>query len=155
MDRHCGQTWLDSFARPALYFSTGNQLPALQLVTWNDYEEGTAIEPGVDNCVTVTANSSSTSTLLWSVTGNENTLDHFTVYISSDGENLMPLQDVALNVRSLDLASLNLAPGKYVFYVRAVAKAGLFNEISNPVLFISGNSGRSSARQDPSLQYAR
>jgi hypothetical protein len=25
MDRHCGQTWLDSFARPALYFSTGNQ----------------------------------------------------------------------------------------------------------------------------------
>ncbi len=137
-DRHCGQTWLDSFARAANFYSSSQQLPALRLVTWNDYEEGTAIEPGVDNCVAVSAGLSG-SALRWSITGNTNTLDHFSVYVSIDGENLMPLQDVGPSVHSLDLASLGFSPGSYVLYVRAVAKAGILNKISGPVRFVPGN----------------
>jgi hypothetical protein len=134
MDRHCGQTWLDTFARVGRFFSAGKQLAALRLVTWNDYEEGTAIEPGVENCVSVTA-SLQGSTLRWSITGNANTLDHFTVYISLDGQNLMPLQDLGSGTRSLDLTRFNLAPGNYVLYVRAVAKPGILNKMSAPVKF--------------------
>jgi hypothetical protein len=151
MDRHCGQTWLDSFARAGEYYSSNRQLQALQLVTWNDYEEGTAIEPGVDNCVSVAAGIAGGS-LSWSITGNANTLDHFSVYISTDGQNLMLVQDVAASVRSLDLAPLHLSPGQYVFYVQAVAKAGMLNKISAAVKFEPGNSYPSTAKQAPDLE---
>ena len=36
-------------------YNSGKQLPALQLVTWNDYEEGTEIESGIDNCFSLSA----------------------------------------------------------------------------------------------------
>ena len=53
MTQQCGQTWLASFAEAGKYYSAGNQLENLQIVTWNDYEEGTEIETGIDNCITV------------------------------------------------------------------------------------------------------
>ena len=53
MDQQCGQTWLDTFARVNRYFSDLHPLDYLQVVTWNDYEEGTAIESGIENCVAV------------------------------------------------------------------------------------------------------
>src|SRR5947209_385207 len=43
VDQHCGQTWLDTFSDIGKHYSVSNQLPAVQIVTWNDYEEGTAI----------------------------------------------------------------------------------------------------------------
>jgi len=51
IDQNCGQTWLQSFNEVGKFYSSGNQLPAMQIATWNDYEEGTTIEPGIDNCV--------------------------------------------------------------------------------------------------------
>ena len=51
LPQNCGQTWLNTFAKINHYFSSSNQLEALQIVTWNDYEEGTEIETGIDNCV--------------------------------------------------------------------------------------------------------
>jgi len=75
----------------------GKPLPYLQLVTWNDYEEATEIESGIDNCVTLTGSVAANS-LQWTLNGNENTVDHYTVYISSDGQNLMPLTDVATGI---------------------------------------------------------
>ncbi len=152
MDRNCGQTWLDSFARAGRFYSRDRQLPAVQLVTWNDYEEGTVIEPGVDDCVSVTARLTGDD-LGWSITGNANGLDHFTVYISADGENLMPLQDVAAGVRSLDLKTFNLSPGKYVLYVRAVARAGMLNKVSNPVPFGIPNSTSISGAKMPGTNF--
>lgn len=44
---NCGQTWLDTFAEINRHYSASYQLPAVLIVTWNDYEEGTAIEPGI------------------------------------------------------------------------------------------------------------
>jgi len=41
MGQQCGQTWLQTFSKVNSLYNSGNQLPALQLVTWNDYEEGT------------------------------------------------------------------------------------------------------------------
>src|SRR5215471_21561027 len=51
MGQQCGQTWLQTFSKINALDDTGNQLEALQLVTWNDYEEATEIESGIDNCV--------------------------------------------------------------------------------------------------------
>src|SRR5581483_2899913 len=47
-DQECGQIWLDTFDRVNRYFSVSKPLEFLQVVTWNDYEEGTEIESGID-----------------------------------------------------------------------------------------------------------
>ena len=136
--QQCGQTWLTTMAETGKYFSTSNQLDWMQLVTWNDYEEGTALETGIDNCVSVGASISGTM-LSWSLAGQPNTVDHFTVFISLDGVNLMPLATVATPSRSLDLSTFSLAAGGYTLYVQAVGKPSLTNKISGPVSYAVAN----------------
>src|SRR5579863_10154087 len=94
IQQNCGQTWLQTFSEAGKFYSGNSQLPAMQIATWNDYEEGTAIEPGVDNCVYLTPSQSGT-TITWAVSGgDESTIDHYTVYLSTDGTNLAKLADV-------------------------------------------------------------
>lgn len=127
--QQCGQTWLQSVADAGKYYSSARQMLGIQLVTWNDYEEGTEIETGIDNCVTVTAAVAGT-TASWSITGQMNTVDHFSVFVSQDGENLMWLADAATSVASLNLAQFNLNSGNYIVYVEAVGKPSLTNKMS-------------------------
>ena len=137
MKQHCGQTWMDTFGRTGNHYSTTNQLYAIQLVTWNDYEEGTEIETGVENCLAVSA-ATSGSTLTWSVTGSgkENTIDHYTVYISNDGANLMALKDVPSGTHSYDFSGLGLTPGStWQFFVKAVGVPSIHNQISSAVSY--------------------
>jgi hypothetical protein len=137
MKQHCGQTWMDTFGRVGNHYSTTNQLYAIQLVTWNDYEEGTEIESGLDNCVAVSA-ATSGSILTWSLggQGKENTIDHYTVYISNDGQNLMPLGDVPSGTHAYDFSSLGLAEGStWQFVVKAVGIPSIHNQISSAVTY--------------------
>ena len=46
MDARCGRTFEESLRLFRRYFSPQHPLPFLMIVTWNDYEEGTAIERG-------------------------------------------------------------------------------------------------------------
>ena len=62
------------------------QIPYVQVVTWNDYEEGTAVEDGIDNCYTVNA-SLSGSQLTWSLAATDSyastaTVHHFNIYFA-------------------------------------------------------------------------
>ena len=132
MGQQCGQTWLQTFSTINGLYDSSSQLAWLQLVTWNDYEEGTEIESGIDNCVTVSAVLSGNS-LQWSVSGNENTIDHYTVYVSKDGQNLMPLADLAAGLHSVDLCSFALPADSYTLYVQAIGKPTLSNQMSGPV----------------------
>ena len=134
MSQQCGQTWLETFARINNFYNSGTQLDAIQLVTWNDYEEGTEIETGIDNCFSVSASLAGTS-LQWKITGNENTIDHYVVYISTDGQNLMALSTAQPGSRSLNLASYSLAQGKYVVNVQAVGKPTFVNHMSGAVTY--------------------
>jgi hypothetical protein len=134
LDQQCGQTWLATLAEAGKYYSAANQLDAIQLVTWNDYEEGTEIETGIDNCVSITA-AMSGSKITWNVNGQPNTIDHYTIFISTDGQNLMSLAKVATSVTALDLSTFGLAPGKYVLYVKAVGKPSLLNHMSGAVSY--------------------
>ncbi|MCI0352398.1 MAG: hypothetical protein L0Z53_23520 [Acidobacteriales bacterium] len=130
----CGQTWLSSMAEAGRHYSSGNQLENLQLVTWNDYEEGSELETGIDNCVSISASLRGNS-LTWNITGSENTISHYTVFISLDGQNLMPLVDVAPGNRSVNLDSFDLGTGRFTFYVKAVGKPSILNHTSNGVRF--------------------
>src|SRR6266850_585581 len=130
----CGQTWLASLARAGKFYSNTKQLENLQIGTWNDYEEGSELETGVDNCVSISA-AIAGGTLSWAITGSETTVDHYTVFISLDGQNLMPLAEVAAGSSSLDLSAFGLAPASYTLYVKAVGKASMLNKISNAVSY--------------------
>jgi hypothetical protein len=101
----------------------------LQLVTWNDYEEGTEIESGIDNCLTVSASISGT-VLQWHVSGNENTVDHYVVYFSPDNQNLLDLGTLPAGIHALDLGPYRLGTGS--MYVQAVGKPSIRNQMSAP-----------------------
>ena len=132
IDQQCGQTWLKTMAEEGKYYSTTKQMLGIQLVTWNDYEEGSEIESGIDNCVTVSATVAGT-VASWSITGQMNTVDHFTVFASQDGTNLMWLADLPTTTTSLDLASFGLNAGNYIIFVKAVGKPTLANKMSGGV----------------------
>jgi len=50
MSERCGKTFEDSLSLFRRYYTPEHPLPFLMVVTWNDYEEGTAIERGYSTC---------------------------------------------------------------------------------------------------------
>jgi glycosyl hydrolase family 71 len=133
MDQQCGQTWLQTFERINQLYSSDRQLPFLQLITWNDYEEGTEIESGIDSCFSLQANVSGNK-LQWTTAGNENTVDHYAIY-SMSGQSLVPLTGTKPGVHSVDLCSLSLPTGQNQVYVQAVGKPMLANRMPAPVTY--------------------
>lgn len=139
--QQCGNTWVQTFAEMThnTDYGIANQLPFLQVATWNDYEEGSEIETGIDNCLSLSASVSST-TLSWSPTfssssGNENTIDHYAVYNTTDGQNLTLLATVPPGTHAIPLSSMNLPSGSQTFYVDAIGKAGILNKMSNAAVY--------------------
>jgi hypothetical protein len=137
MGQQCGQTWLQTFSEINGLYHSGKQLSDLQLVTWNDYEEATEVESGIDNCFSLSASLSGNS-LQWAIQGNENTVDHYTVYISSDGQDLMPLTEMAPGNRSLNLCGFPIPNGSYKLLVQAVGKPSVANNITGALNYGPG-----------------
>jgi hypothetical protein len=162
MSQDCGRTWLRTWAEIAEEHSPTEPLKALQLVTWNDYEEGTEIETGIDNCVALKAWRSGASVrwhVDWSsakhadlekngpeemVNGIDNQasqlddspevgIDHFAIFVSPDQRTLSQVAEVPVGQREFNVASLNLGPGVHYFYVKAVGKPGLLNHMSGAI----------------------
>ncbi|TCK72725.1 hypothetical protein C7378_2315 [Acidipila rosea] len=54
LNRHisarCGQTFKDTFSLWKKFFPADQIIPFMLVETWNDYEEGSAIEPGIPAC---------------------------------------------------------------------------------------------------------
>ena len=50
IDARCGQTFQDTFNEWRKVFSPDNAPPFVLVETWNDHEEGTAIEDGIPSC---------------------------------------------------------------------------------------------------------
>ncbi|HLJ30490.1 MAG TPA: hypothetical protein VKY85_27550 [Candidatus Angelobacter sp.] len=154
-DNGCGRTWLKTLAAAAPF------APAfMQAVTWSDYDEGTEIETGIDNCVSsVTAamgTSALANTLTWTVnfstrvdgsTGDDSTIDRFNIYDSQDGETLTLAAALcnpggtAANsdhlcsatgspTRSIDLKNLITSVGMHKLFVQAVGKPSILNHIT-------------------------
>jgi hypothetical protein len=134
MDQQCGATWLQTFAQVNSLFSQGRQLPYLQVVTWNDYEEGTEIESGIDSCFSLQA-SVSANQLQWTTVGNETNIDHYSIFTSTDGKTISKLTDVQTGTYSADLCSLGIGSAKYQLYVQAVGKPSFASRLPQPVSY--------------------
>jgi hypothetical protein len=131
VDQHCGQTWLESFREVGKHFSASHPLPILQVVTWNDYEEGTEIETGVENCVSVSASLEGT-TLRWKLDGNRDTVNHVSILaVLNDGQ-AKEVAEVSASQSSLDLlkSAAGLGAGGYRIYVEAVGQPSMTNHVS-------------------------
>src|SRR5438552_18237490 len=75
------------------------------------------------------------NTLQWTVSGYEDTLDHYRVFISTDGQHLMPLTTMAVGSRSLNLCSYTLAQRSYVLFVQAMGRPTIRNRMSRAVAY--------------------
>ena len=158
MDPACGLTFVRSLSAVSTYLaSSSSNLPLLQVATWNDYEEGTEVETGIDNCAAVSAGVS--GTLIKPVpsftgVGSEETVDHYEVYLSRDGKNLMDAGSVAVGGASLDVNTLGLASGTYKVYVQMVGKSHILNHLSPQAEVAVGGAsmpGQSSAAFPPRI----
>ena len=140
--QQCGQVLLKTASEIAKYFGGSNpQIPYAQVITWNDYEEGTATEDGIDNCYTVNS-SIAGSTLNWSLIASDSmyasttTVHHFTVYYADASGNLyVAAANLPVSTNSLDLSSF-VPPGTWTMYVEMVGQPLIINRMSNGVTYI-------------------
>jgi hypothetical protein len=131
IEHRCAQTWLTTLGEASHFYSSTHQLAALIIATWNDYEEGTEIETGVDNCVSIQA-SLSEGRLTWKVSGPENTIDHFAV-LAQTGHEWTEAADVPPGSHSVKLSQLEAHEAPTTFCVEAVGKASILNHFSQPI----------------------
>lgn len=159
MGQQCGRTWLQTFQQLAHNndYLGSRSLPFFGIVTWNDYEEGTEVETGIDNCLRMSA-SISGSVLSWTPTfssgGSEATVHHYIVFDSLDGQNLTAVATPTIGTRSLDLNTVMLAQGTHILYVKAVGQPSILNHISNAVTYPIGAPGEvvlSTLTVDPAM----
>jgi hypothetical protein len=133
IDGQCGQTWLATFAEAGRFYSDRHQLPALVIPTWNDYEEGTEIETGIDNCTAVKANLAG-GQLSWSIRGQENTIDHYAVLAERQSQ-WQGVKDLPAGEHAIPLRDLSLPAETTALCVEAVGKASMLNHWSGPLTF--------------------
>jgi hypothetical protein len=134
MSQQCGQTWLQTFSEINTLYNSAKPLPNLELVTWNDYEEGTEIESGISNCFTLAASVAS-GNLQWTISGSESTIDSYRVHISTDGQDLMQLAELAPGIHSLNVCSFPVPAGTYQLFVQSIGKPTMANYMTGPVSY--------------------
>jgi hypothetical protein len=138
MDQECGQVWIRSLTESNKYY-TGDALPFLQIATWNDYNEGTEIEAGIDNCYTVSARIDG-GNLAWSLDPANGTLaslstvSHLEIYDSRNGRDLTLLANLPPELSGVFPLS-DLSRGDHLLYVRMVGKNSILNRVSAAVPF--------------------
>lgn len=148
--QQCGKTWLDTIAYVGKRYSASNQLEALQIPTWDDYEEGSEIETGIDNHLAITPKIEG-STLSWSVAAAsdapddckqavsagfdiERTVHHYELYAAhADAPDVLTkIGETKAGTRTFDV---HLAPGAWQLTVRAVGQSSIKNTLSASVAF--------------------
>lgn len=149
--QQCGQVLIDTAAEMAKYFANQNQytLPYVQVATWNDYEEGTEAETGINNCYTVTNAYTANGSLNWSLTASDptyanlDTIHHFTIWWATVSDPNQRLTVAATNIQpsgttmSIPLSQLNLphpAPDYMLnLYIEMVGQPLIVNQMSTAV----------------------
>ncbi len=144
--QQCGQVLLDSFdAITWAHTSLNYAVEYAQVATWNDYEEGTEVETGVDNCYRVqnAAYSQSTNKLTWQLnptSGNSShvslsTVHGYTVWKADSSGNLTSIASLGASATSLSNVSSLVGTGSWTLYVEMVGMPLIINRMSNGVTY--------------------
>jgi len=140
LDQECGRLWMASLMESKKFFRD-KPLPYLQIVTWNDYNEGTEIESGIDNCMSVKA-AVNDGALTWSLQSSNRlatlaTVSRVEIYDSTDGEHLSLLESLPPAPHGT-YSLAGLAAGPHQLFVRMVGKNSILNRMSEAVPFEKG-----------------
>jgi hypothetical protein len=127
--QNSGATWVNSWTEMTYngYFGASNPIPYMIVPTWDDYEEGTEIETGIESggCslnVSLTTDASNQPTSVnWTWADPTTAFDHFEVW-QGDANGTVKLSDLPMTARSLNLGPQLACP---MFTVRAVGKPSL------------------------------
>lgn len=144
--QQCGHVLLDTANEVTAggYWGKSNQIPYMMLATWNDYEEGTELESGMDNCYTAVNLSLSGSVISWSLTvaqGQEayaavDTIHHYALWTEPPGGTDLKLRkQIPRDASSWDLSTLVLPSGTYDVYIEMVGQPAVQNRISNSATY--------------------
>jgi hypothetical protein len=142
MAQQCGQVLLKTSNEISKYFGGSNpQIPYVQIATWNDYEEGTAVEDGIDNCYSVNA-SLTGSQLSWSLVASDatyastSTIHHFNIYYTDPVGNLyLAAANLPVTTTAFDLSTV-VPPGTWNVYVEMVGQSLIINRMSSALTYI-------------------
>ena len=129
LPQDCGRTWLSTFKELDSHYNARQaQLPFVQLVTWNDYEEGTALESGIASCVKITA-SLSGHTISVALTYPD-TVDHLELYQALKPESYRLLGSYSVSGSIMPLPDSKPA----TYFIKAVGKPFMQNVISDAIV---------------------
>jgi len=141
IDRQWGSTWLAWWAANNTYVTSGKRIDYIVIGTWDDYEEGSSIEPGILSNVVITPTMTG-KTLSFSVAGNTAVMANYNILVSPDGINYTQVDSTTNSTTySLDLDTLKLPAGTYHVYVQAEGMPCIVNVLSSPVTYISAAYG--------------
>jgi hypothetical protein len=151
MAEQCGQVFVATAneVKAGGYWGNGtnstHQIPYMQIATWNDYEEGTEVESGVDNCYTAVNLTLPTgsSTMKWTLTSSDSTyakatktVHHYALWTAPSGGSTLTLKkQLGVTLTQFDLATLGLAAGTYDVYLEMVGQPLMQNEMSSKVSY--------------------
>jgi len=150
MAEQCGQVFVATANEVVAggYWGNGtnstHQIPYMQIATWNDYEEGTEVESGIDNCYTAVNLTSPTSTskITWTLTSSDSTyanatktVHHYALWTAPSGGSTLTLKKQFQVPVNFLLSSLGLAAGTYDVWVEMVGQPSMQNEMSNKVSY--------------------
>jgi len=140
--QQCGQVLLDAANEVTAggFWGTTNQIPYMMITTWNDYEEGTEQESGVDNCYTAVNTTLAGNVMSWTLTSSDstyatiNTIHHYALWTAvHNGTTLTLRKQLSHTATSANLASLGLPKGTYDVYLEMIGQPSMQNEMSNRV----------------------
>jgi hypothetical protein len=124
----CGATWLETFATLNKYYSASRQIPFVQLVTWDDYEEGSELETGIDNCNTVSAQYVASTKGITVKLSNPTSIDHLEIYTM-----ISPGVYEMSNSYPATVTTIPTNGSAGTFYIKAVGKPFMTNTLSGAV----------------------
>lgn len=138
--QQCGQVLLGTAGELTYEANSANtsywashQMPYMQVATWNDYEEGTEVESGINNCysgITPTINMTQT-TLSWSLTASDTTyattksIYGYALWTAPHNQDNITLRAIVTpaSKMSVSLPQLNVPPGQDVdIYVEMIGQ---------------------------------
>lgn len=142
--QQCGRILLDTANEPNLggYWGTTAQIPYMQMATWNDYEEASEEESGIDNCYTavnLSYESGSSSEMQWTLSissagagyATTNTVHHYALWTAPHGGTTLTLRkQLGPTLTKFNLSTLDLPEGSYDVYLEMVGQPSIQNEMS-------------------------
>ncbi|HDR9481687.1 TPA: hypothetical protein QDC20_005543 [Burkholderia aenigmatica] len=124
----CGRTWLETFKSINERYSARQQLPFVQLITWNDYEEGSALETGIASCTAIDAQPVGASVAV-RITHQE-TVDHLELYEQLGAASFRLAGRYPANTTSMPLPDGRAG----TYFIKAVGKPFIENVVSAAIV---------------------